>query len=59
MKEIINSRLTYYVLFALSYIIFSKFLGFEDTVLMCMGFIIGEQVHLQYLNQNKDDRINE
>ena len=56
MKEIINiRRLTYYVLFALMYIIFSKFLGFEDTVLMCMGFIMGEQVYSQYLNQNKDD----
>jgi hypothetical protein len=56
MKEIINiRRLTYYVLFALMYIIFSKFLGFEDTVLMCMGFIMGEQVYSQYLNQNKDE----
>lgn len=45
MKGILNSRLTHYVLLALYFIISSKFLGFEDTVLMGIGFIMGEQVY--------------
>ena len=55
MKEILNSRLTHYVLFALYFIIVSKFLGFEDTVLIGIGFIMGEQIYQNTLNQNKDE----
>ena len=55
MKEILNSRLTHYVLFALYFIIVSKFLGFEDTVLIGIGFIMGEQIYQNTLNQNKED----
>ena len=53
MKEILNSRVVYYVGFALSYVICSKLIGFEDTVLMGIGFIMGEQTYLQYLNEKR------
>ena len=55
MKEILNSRVVYYVGFTLLYILSSKFIGFETTILLCMGTIIGEQAFLGKLNQNKDD----
>ena len=53
MREILNSRVVYYVGFALSYVICSKFIGFEDTALICMGVIIGEQTYLQYLHEKR------
>ena len=51
MREIINSRVVYYVGFGLSYVICSKLIGFEDIALICMGVIIGEQTYLHYLNE--------
>ena len=52
MKEILKSRVVYYVGFTVLYIGFSElFLGFEMAVLLCMGTIIGEQAR----NQNKED----
>ncbi len=53
MKEILNSRVVYYVGFTLLYILSSKFIGFETTILLCMGYTIGEQAYLA--NQNKDE----
>ncbi len=53
MNEILNSRVVYYVGFALSYVVISKLIGFEDTVFVCMGVIIGEQTYLQYLNEKR------
>ena len=44
MKKILKSRVAYYVGFSLMYIVFSKLVGFEYAVLMCMGTIIGEEV---------------
>ncbi len=55
MKEILNSRVVYYVGFTLLYILSSKFIGFEITILLCMGTIIGEQAFLGKLKQNKDE----
>ena len=51
MREILNSRIIYYVGFGLSYVVISKLVGFENTILICMGIIIGEQSYLQYLKQ--------
>jgi len=51
MNEILKSRVVYYVGFSLMYIVFSKVVGFEYAVLLCMGTIIGEQAYLQ----NKDE----
>jgi len=53
MREILNSRIVYYVGFGLSYVVISKLIGFEDTALICMGVIIGEQTYLQYLNEKR------
>ena len=51
MKEILKSRVMYYVGFSLMYIGFSKLVGFEYAVLLGIGTIIGEQSR----NQNKDE----
>lgn len=51
MKEMLKSRVAYYVGFSLLYILSSKLVGFEYSVLLCMGTIIGEQAR----NQNKED----
>ena len=51
MKEMLKSRVVYYVGFSLMYIGFSELVGFELAVLLCMGTIIGEQAR----NQNKED----
>tara|TARA_R110000751_G_scaffold183585_2_gene290228 strand:+ start:680 stop:838 length:159 start_codon:yes stop_codon:yes gene_type:complete len=51
MKEILKSRVMYYVGFSLMYIGFSELVGFEYAVLLCMGTIIGEQAR----NQIKED----
>ena len=51
MKKILKSRVAYYVGFSLMCIGFSKLVGFEYAVLLCMGTIIGEQAR----NQNKDE----
>ena len=55
MREILKSRVSYYIGFSLLYIGFSELIGFEYAVLLCMGTIIGEQARSQRLNQNKDD----
>ena len=55
MKEILKSRVVYYIGFSLMYIGFSELVGFEYVVLLCMGTIIGEQARNQRLNQNKDE----
>ena len=51
MKEMLKSRVVYYIGFSLMYIGFSELVGFELAVLLCMGTIIGEQSR----NQNKDE----
>jgi len=51
MKEMLKSRVVYYIGFSLMYIGFSELVGFELAVLLCMGTIIGEQAR----NQNKED----
>ena len=55
MKEMLKSRVVYYIGFSLMYIGFSELIGFEYAVLLCMGTIIGEQARSQRLNQNKDE----
>ena len=55
MKEMLKSRVVYYIGFSLMYIGFSELVGFEYAVLLCMGTIIGEQARSQRLNQNKDE----
>ena len=55
MKEMLKSRVVYYIGFSLMYIGFSELVGFELAVLLCMGTIIGEQARSQRLKQNKDD----
>ena len=55
MKEILKSKVMYYVGFSLMYIGFSELVGFEYAVLLCMGTIIGEQARSQRLKQNKDE----
>ena len=47
MKEILNSRVVYYVGFTLLYTLSSKFIGFETVVIICLGTIIGEQSYLE------------
>lgn len=55
MKEMLKSRVVYYIGFSLMYIGFSELVGFKYVVLLCMGTIIGEQARSQRLNQNKDE----
>ena len=55
MKELLKSRVVYYIGFSLLYIGFSEVVGFEYAILLCMGTIIGEQARSQRLNQNKED----
>ena len=43
MKELLKSRVVYYIGFSLLYIVFSELVGFEYAVLLCMGTKIGEQ----------------
>ena len=57
MKEILNSRVVYYVGFTLLYILSSKFIGFETTILLCMGTIIGEQAYREKYGHTKEDVI--
>jgi len=52
-KKILKSRVAYYVGFSLMYIFFSKLVGFEYAVLMCMGTIIGEQVRNRAQDTNR------
>ena len=55
MKERLSSRVVYYVGFGVWYLLLSHIIGFEWTVMLCMGTIIGEQSYLAKLNRNKDD----
>ncbi len=58
MKEILKSRVVYYVGFTVLYIGFSElFLGFEMAVLLCMGTIIGEQAYREKYGHTKEDVI--
>ena len=43
MKEILKTRVAFYVGFGVMYTILSEIVGFEYTVLWCLGTIIGEQ----------------
>ena len=48
MKEIFN-KLIVYAVFCSFYFMISKFIGFEDTVIICFATIIGEHA----LNQKQ------
>ena len=50
MKEIFN-KLIAYAVFGIFYFVMSKFIGFEETVIVCFATIIGEHA----LNQRKDE----
>ena len=43
MKEILKTRVAFYVGFGVMYAILSEIVGFEYTVIWCLGTIIGEQ----------------
>tara|TARA_R110000851_G_scaffold171719_1_gene318032 strand:+ start:323 stop:517 length:195 start_codon:yes stop_codon:yes gene_type:complete len=43
MKDILKTRVAFYVGFGVMYTILSEIVGFEYTVLWCLGTIIGEQ----------------
>jgi len=47
MKSFLTSRVTYYVGFSLMYLFLNKIWGFETTVLIGLGAIIGEQAYLK------------
>ena len=50
MKKIF-SKLIVYAGFGTFYFVMSKFIGFEETVIVCFATIIGEQA----FNQRKDE----
>jgi len=52
MKEMF-SKVIVIVGFGLFYFLLSKFIGFEETVIVCFASIIGQK-----LNQNKDESNN-
>ena len=54
MKEILKTRVAFYVGFGVMYVIFSEIVGFEYTVLWCLGTIIGEQAFLGTEKDKKD-----
>ena len=54
MKEILKTRVAFYVGFGVMYVIFSKIVGFEYTVLWCLGTIIGEQAFIATEKDKKD-----
>tara|TARA_R110000868_G_scaffold113440_1_gene304462 strand:+ start:632 stop:802 length:171 start_codon:yes stop_codon:yes gene_type:complete len=54
MKEILKTRVAFYVGFGVMYAIFSEIVGFEYTVLWCLGTIIGEQSFLEIEKDKKD-----
>ena len=54
MKEILKTRVAFYVGFGVMYVIFSKIVGFEYTVLWCLGTIIGEQAFIATEKDEKD-----
>ena len=47
----LSKRVIVYSVLGIFYFLLSKFIGFEETVIVCFASIIGEQT----LNQNKDD----
>ena len=57
MKEILKSRVVYYIGFSLMYIGLSELVGFELAVLSCMGTIIGEQAYREKYWHTKEDVI--
>ena len=54
MKEILKTRVAFYVGFGVMYVIFSEIVGFEYTVLWCLGTIIGEQAFSAIEKEKKD-----
>lgn len=54
MREVLNNRAIYYIGFYLIYSVAYEFIGFENTVILCMGTIIGEQAYVA-ANKKKND----
>ena len=54
MKEILKNRVAFYVGFGVMYAILSEIVGFEYTVIWCLGTIIGEQAFIATEKDEKD-----
>ena len=58
MKNLLKSRVVLYVLFSLLYYFWWKVAGFEFSMILAVGAIVGEQTYIAYEKNKKPDEEN-